>query len=83
MLRLSSITEENFRLLSDIIRASQGPLLKELSKAVEPALTALVNGELLSSNPFPIEYMEPEIFDELPKGSTEIIKQLSEPTPSH
>jgi hypothetical protein len=66
-----------------MIRASQGPVLQELSKAVEPALTTLVNGELLSSNPFPIEYMELEVFDELPKGSTEIIKQLYEPTSSH
>jgi len=83
LFRLSSLTEENFRLFSEMIRVSQGSLLHKLSKAVEPALMALVNGKLLSSNPFPIEYMESEIFDELPKGSPEIIKRLSEPSSSH
>lgn len=83
MFRLSTITDENFRLFSDILYASQGPLLQDLSKAVEPALTALVNGELLFSNLFPIEDMAPEVLDELPKGSTAIINQLSEPTSRH
>ncbi|KAF2799197.1 hypothetical protein K505DRAFT_356789 [Melanomma pulvis-pyrius CBS 109.77] len=80
---LSTITDENFRLFLDILYASQGRFLQELSKAVEPALIALMDGELVFCNPFPIEDMAPEVLDEQPKGSTAIIRQLSEPTSSY
>lgn len=54
----------------------QGPVLKELSKAVEPALTAFLDGNLASATLFPIEMADVGVLEGLPKGSPELFEYL-------
>ena len=70
-------TRENiFQNFVNIVAEYQGEMLKRLSNAVEPALIALVNGELQPFNRWPIERINPEIFDQQPKGSEGIFELL-------
>jgi hypothetical protein len=71
-----SITEQGFRKFSNLLYQTQGPILKQLSNAVEPALTALISGSLTSGDFFPIEYVEVSVIEGLPKGSPAIIEHL-------
>lgn len=76
LFRLRSISEKLFAAFSNILDEFQGPVLKELSKAVEPALEALVNGGLSSPNLFPIEFIDSDVLERLPKGSRGIFELL-------
>lgn len=61
-----------FAQFSELLYQQQGIVLTEFSKAVEPALTALVHGKLESES-FSIESTEVSNFEGLPKGSRELL----------
>ncbi|KAH7377614.1 hypothetical protein BKA66DRAFT_571937 [Pyrenochaeta sp. MPI-SDFR-AT-0127] len=76
---LLSLTESRLRQFAQLVRESQDHILRAMSKAIEGSVTMLMNGQLLSSGLFPIECMEPKNFDELPKGSSQILERLCQP----
>ncbi|PSN59038.1 hypothetical protein BS50DRAFT_626929 [Corynespora cassiicola Philippines] len=73
---LLSIGERNFRKLSDLIWQQQGPILKELSGAIAPALLALIDGSLIHEDYYPIEQTAVDILENLPKGCPEVMRYL-------
>lgn len=73
MYRLISIPEAVFAQFSELLYQHQGMVLAELSKAVEPALTALADGTLESETLFPIEFAGVRDFEVLPMGSQEVL----------
>lgn len=77
--RLQRITERNFKVFSDLLYQQQGLFLKRLSRAVEPAVIALVTGSLVSRCSFPIENADAELLESLPKGSLEIFELIERP----
>ncbi|KAF4534683.1 Ribonuclease III [Lasiodiplodia theobromae] len=70
---LISIPEAVFAQFSELLYQHQGMVLAELSKAVEPALTALADGTLESETLFPIEFAGVRDFEVLPMGSQEVL----------
>lgn len=62
------MTEKRIKAFSEILRMHQGQYLMELSKAVEPALMALVDGRLSTLTPFPIETLDSQVLERVPKG---------------
>lgn len=76
LIRLLGFTEQTFTAFADLLRQKQGLLLKQLSSAIEPALTAFMNGLLTSMDLFPIERIKSDIIEGSPKGSLAILESL-------
>jgi hypothetical protein len=55
-------------IFSELLCRYQGQFLIGLSKAVEPALMALVGGRLSTSGTFPIETVDSQVLECSPKG---------------
>lgn len=60
--------EKRVKSFSEIMYRHQGEYLKQLSKAMEPALIALVEGTLAFSALFSIEVVDENLLETLPKG---------------
>ncbi|KAH7031875.1 hypothetical protein B0J12DRAFT_681549 [Macrophomina phaseolina] len=73
---LLTIGEQRFRLFSDLLYQQQGQFLRQLSKAVEPAFVAFADGYLLSRPLFPIESIEVDVLESIPKGAPVIFEHL-------
>lgn len=76
LIRLLGFTEQTFTAFADLLRRKQGLLLRQLSSAIEPALTAFMNGSLTSMDLFPIERIKSDIIEGSPKGSLAVIESL-------
>jgi hypothetical protein len=62
------MTEKRLKVFSEFLYRYQGQFLIRLSKAIEPALMALVNGTLSASSTFPIETVGNQVLERIPKG---------------
>lgn len=62
------MSKKRLEVFSELLWQYQGPYLTSLSRAIEPALMALVNGRLLGSDLFPIEAIDSRSLESLPKG---------------
>lgn len=71
--RLISIPEGLFAQFSERLYEQHRSALTELSKAVEPVLTALVDGRLASGTFFPIEFSKMSDLEGLSVGSQELL----------
>ncbi|KAF2449014.1 hypothetical protein P171DRAFT_428965 [Karstenula rhodostoma CBS 690.94] len=65
---LLNMTEKRIKAFSTLLCRHQGQYLEALSKAVEPALMALVDGRLSTSAAFSIEILDSQVLERVPKG---------------
>lgn len=70
------MTKKRLKAFSEFLEQHQGPYLTDLSRAMEPVLMALVDGRLSISDPFPIEVIDSESLQRLPKGC--IVEYISQ-----
>jgi hypothetical protein len=71
-------TDTNFAEFVDILDNSQGDLLRAISRAVEPALQALIIGGVHEQRLFHIEKITVDDITKYPKGSSAFLELLRE-----
>jgi hypothetical protein len=69
MIRLLAMTEQRFSLFTRLLHQEQGPLLKELSEAVAPALATLATFRLGYQTEFPFQNTDLKRLRDVPKAA--------------
>jgi hypothetical protein len=69
-------SESTFTAFVDLLDASQGDLIREVSDSIMPLLSAFLRGTLDDRQPFPLERVDPNRILVLAKGSPSLLRLI-------